>query len=98
MVLVNPDEEPGHPAAQYLVQNNTLAFIMWGEDMFPVMVLDSRMLTDDEYTADHINAVMAHELGHLRMNTTSEPEADSAGAAILREMGHTGAAQLLEAR
>jgi len=97
MIMVNPDEEPEEPAARHLISDNTLAFVMWG-DLSPIMVLDSRMLTDDAFTADHILAVMAHELGHVRENTADEPTADRAGAAILREMGHVDAAVLLESR
>ena len=99
MILVNPDEEPDEAAAVKLVTDNTLGFAVWGEDPpRPAMVLDARMLHDDEFTADHILAVMAHELAHINERTEDEPTADRVGALILRELGHIGAAELLEAR
>ena len=101
MILVNPDEEPDDPSAIKLVTDNTLGFAVWGEGdewVRPAMVLDSRMLQDEEFTADHVLAVMAHELAHINERTEDEPTADRVGALILRELGHIGAAKLLEAR
>ena len=101
MILVDPDEEPDEAAAVKLVTDNTLGFAVWGEGdqwVRPAMVLDARMLRDDEFTADHILAVMAHELAHINERTEDEPTADRIGALILRELGHVGAAKLLEAR
>ena len=101
MILVNPDEEPDEAAAIKLVTDNTLGFAVWGEGdewVRPAMVLDARMLQDEEFTADHVLAVMAHELAHINERTEDEPTADRVGALILRELGHIGAAELLEAR
>lgn len=71
-------------------------FAVMGEAVeMPMAVIDGRLLEEEWFTQNHILAIEAHELGHIRTNSTSEVDAEREGIRLLRENGHYEAAQLL---
>lgn len=83
------------PAVDYLkIQPNGYAIM--GENVeCPIAVIDGRSLAEDWFTQDHLLAVEAHELGHIRMNSDDESVAELEGIRLLEASGHTRAAALL---
>lgn len=81
------------------IQPNGFA-IMRQEAGFPVSiaVVDSRRLKEDWFTENHLLAIEAHELGHIRMNSHKEEVAELEGVRLLEASGHCKAAELLYAR
>ncbi len=74
-------------------------FAVMGEDiLIPIAVVDGRQLDLEWFTKDHLLAVEAHELGHIRMNSTEEVVAEMEGIRLLEKAGHTAAATLLYER
>ena len=61
----------------------------------PVAVIDARLLKEEWFTPDHLLAIEAHELGHIRTGSNEEPVAEREGIRLLQQAGHSGAAQLL---
>ena len=71
-------------------------FAVMGEDVpIPMAVVDGRLLEEDWCTPDHLLAIEAHEVGHIRTGSTEEPVAETEGIRLLRAAGHTGAVELL---
>jgi len=62
------------------------AFTILGIDD-QVIIVDGEVVKEDWFTDDHLVIIMAHELGHLRTNSTDELTADQTGFDILIEYG-----------
>jgi hypothetical protein len=73
-------------------------FCIYGEDIDPLIVFDSRCEALPWWTKNHTLAVLAHELGHIRTKSESEPDADRAGIEILRAAKKHMAARVLRRR
>lgn len=71
-------------------------FAIMGKSLpFEAAVVDARNLKETWFTTDHLLAVEAHELGHIRMNSNDEPVAEKEGIRLLEETGYLYAASLL---
>ena len=64
----------------------------------PMAVVDGRLLSEDWISSDHLLAIEAHELGHIRTGSLEEPVAEREGIRLLDSMGHTTAADILRER
>ena len=64
----------------------------------PAVVVDGRLLKEAWFTNDHLLAIEAHEVGHIRTNSTDEPTAEREAIRLLDAAGHTAAASLLRER
>ena len=74
-------------------------FAIMGEEVDkPFAVIDGRLLEESWCTPDHILAIEAHELGHIRTGSEDEPTAEREGIRLLDTTGHTGAANILRER
>ena len=74
-------------------------FAIWGDGVeTPVAVIDGRLLTEDWITNDHLLAIEAHELGHIRTRSVEEPIAEREGIRLLDIVGHKAAADILRER
>ena len=74
-------------------------FAIMGEGMeIPIAVVDGRLLKADWITSDHLLAIEAHELGHIRTGSVEEPVAEREGIRLLEMAGHTTAADILRGR
>ncbi len=74
-------------------------FAIMGEGVeIPIAVVDGRLLGEDWITSDHLLAIEAHELGHIRTGSIEEPIAEREGIRLLDTMGHTTAADILRER
>ena len=74
------------------------AYCAYGEGIEPFIVFDTRCESYDWWTRHHTLAVLAHELGHIRLASDSEEDADRKGAEILRAAKKPMAARLLARR
>lgn len=71
-------------------------FAIFGEAVpVPMAVVDGRLLKEDWFTLDHLLAIEAHELGHIRMKSDEEPVAEREGIKLLLNSGKEEAANLL---
>ena len=74
-------------------------FAIMGEDVvIPMAVIDGRLLMEDWFTDDHLLAIEAHELGHIRTGSLEEPIAEREGIRLLDSSGHIAAANILRDR
>lgn len=74
-------------------------FAIMGEAIeTPMAIVDGRLLRKDWISGDHLLAIEAHELGHIRTGSTEEPIAEREGIRLLDENGHTAAAKILRDR
>lgn len=74
-------------------------FAIMGESLpFSAAVVDGRLMTEEWFTIDHLLAIEAHELGHIRMNSDEELVAEKEGIRLLELSGHDKAAALLYER
>jgi len=74
-------------------------FAIMGKGLpFEAAVVDTRLLKEDWFTNDHLLAIEAHELGHIRMNSVKEAVAEKEGIRLLNVSGHHDAANILIAR
>ena len=93
---IEPDDEG--PLVERL-KDQPNGFAIMGETLpFQAAVVDSRNLSKTWFTPDHLLAIEAHELGHIRMNSTVESVAETEGIRLLEKCGHTEAASLLYER
>ena len=53
----------------------------------PIIIVDSKIRLEKWFTGDHLLAIFAHELGHIRGQTTDEHEAEVLGCEVLEESG-----------
>jgi hypothetical protein len=51
------------------------------------IIIDGEAIKEEWFTDDHLEIIMAHELGHLRTNSEDELTADQAGFDILVKHG-----------
>ncbi len=71
-------------------------FAIMGDGMpVPIAVVDGRQMAEEWFTSDHLLAIEAHELGHIRMNSVEEPVAEREGIRLLEAGGFKAAATLL---
>jgi hypothetical protein len=70
-------------------------YCIWGEGVDPVIVVDGRIRETHGYTEDHIMAIIAHEMGHIKLETENENAADHWGRVTLLKRGNVAAADLL---
>ena len=74
-------------------------FAVMGEDIpLPLAVIDGRLRTEPWFTEDHLIAIEAHELGHIRTGSCDEPTAEREGIRLLDAAGFVGAADILRDR
>ena len=74
-------------------------FAVFGEGVpIPMAVVDSRIRRHDWVTNDHLLAIEAHELGHIRMESSIESVAEREGIRFLEAAGHHTAASILKER
>ena len=79
-----------------LLESRGHGYCFWGEDVeTPVIVVDGRIRETHGYTDDHITAIIAHEMGHIKLETENESAADHWGRVTLLERGNVAAADLL---
>ena len=71
-------------------------FAIFGESVeIPMAVIDGRLLEEEWFTPDHLMAIEAHELGHIRKLSEEEPIAEREGIRLLTAAGHSSAAEIL---
>ena len=74
-------------------------FAIMGESIdIPIAVIDGRLISESWITKDHLLAIEAHELGHIRTGSIEEPIAEREGIRLLDLMGHKNAASILRDR
>lgn len=97
--VVEVQEGDSGPLVDYLnVQENGYAIFGEGVEV-PIAVVDGRLVKKhDWFTKDHLLAVEAHELGHIRMMSSQEQVAETEGIRLLRKSGYKKAAELLVER
>jgi len=79
-----------------LLESRGHGYCIWGEDVeTPIIVVDGRIRETHGYTGDHITAIIAHEMGHIKLKTENESAADHWGRVALLERGNVAAADLL---
>ena len=61
----------------------------------PLAVIDARLLQEDWFTPDHLLAIEAHEVGHIRTDSDEEPIAEREAIKLLQSAGHVKAANIL---
>ena len=82
-----------------LMNRGENGFAIFGEEVtIPIAVVDGRLKSKDWFTDDHLLAIEAHEVGHIRTGSSDEPTAEREGIRLLEEQGHMGASQLLRLR
>ena len=71
-------------------------YCVWGENIEnPFIVVDGRIRETHGYTEDHIAAIIAHEMGHIKLQTENELAADHWARVMLLKQGKVKAADLL---
>jgi len=71
-------------------------FAIYGEAVpVPMAVVDGRLFREEWFTSNHLLAIEAHELGHIRMESEEEPIAEREGIRLLNAAGLLDAASIL---
>ena len=52
-----------------------------------MIVIDGEVVNEEWFKEEHLDVIMAHELGHLHLNTEDEVEADFYGLELLHNGG-----------
>ena len=74
-------------------------FALFGDAVaIPMAVIDGRLMSESWFTTDHLLAIEAHEIGHIRMMSDEEPVAEREGIRLLIASGHSEAAEILKDR
>ena len=74
-------------------------YAVFGESVeIPFAVVDYRLLEQPDFSEDHMLAIEAHELGHIKTNSAGEYTAEMEGIRLLQSGGHEKAANLLLSR
>ena len=74
-------------------------FALFGDAVeIPMAVIDGRLISESWFTTDHLLAIEAHELGHIRMMSAEEPVVEREGIRLLMTSGHSEAAEILKDR
>ncbi len=82
----------------YMDQNKN-GFAIMGEAVdIPMAVIDGRLLSEDWFTRDHLLAIEAHELGHIRTGSADEVTAELEGIRLLEANDRVTAATILKER
>lgn len=69
---------------------------LWGEGVDePIIVIDTRIAKEDWCTKNHLLAIEAHELGHIKKESKVESVAELAGIELLNEKEYYSAAKIL---
>ena len=99
LVLVIESGDVGPVVERLEIQPNGFA-IMGRDAGFPMnmAVVDSRNLKEDWFTENHLLAIEAHELGHIRMNSLEEIVAEKEGIRLLQKNNFHEAADILLTR
>jgi hypothetical protein len=77
---------------------HNLAFAVYGIDVPAMIFIDGRIRNEDWFTEDHLNAIVAHELGHIHYRSVDEVVAETHGMKLLAEAGFKTAWTLLSDR
>jgi hypothetical protein len=64
----------------------------------PMAVVDGRLVEKPWFTKDHMLAIEAHEVGHIRKLSEVESVAEREGIRLLVQAGYSSAAGLLRER
>ena len=97
VVVVIEDGDSGDIVDLMNARGNGYA-IMGESIKIPIAVIDGRLLMEDWFTSDHLLAIEAHELGHIRTGSVLEDIAELEGIRLLDTMGHATAADILRER
>ena len=99
VVLLVEEGDDGPVVDRLETQPNGFA-IMSQDVGFPISmaVVDTRRLNEDWFTENHLLAIEAHELGHIRMNSSDEVEAEKEGIRLLQKNNLHEAADILVSR
>ena len=94
IVIEVEDGDEGEVVDMLSLREN--GYAIFGEAVPVAMaVIDGRLFSEEWFTSDHLLAIEAHELGHIRMLSNEESVAEREGIRLLKEAGHTDAANLL---
>jgi|TARA_R110001583_G_scaffold5598_11_gene30105 hypothetical protein len=94
MVLEVEDGDEG--TAVDLLNSRENGYALFGEAVpIPIAVVDGRLLKEDWFTFNHLLAIEAHELGHIRMESEEEYVAELEGIRLLKSSGYIDAANIL---
>ena len=74
-------------------------YAVFGDDCpVPMAVIDGRLRGESWFTENHLLAIEAHEVGHIRTSSPEETEAEREGIRLLQKSGHLDAAEILIGR
>ena len=90
--------EAGDDLPERFSVHNSLAFAMYGSEIEPMILLNGAIRDEEWFTNDHLDAIIAHELGHIRCNTENEERAEHYGMALLIDGDRIPAYKLLNDR
>ena len=94
--LVLEVEDGDEGTAVDLLDSRENGYALFGEAVpIPIAVVDGRLLKEDWFTSNHLLAIEAHELGHIRTKSEEEPIAEREGIRLLVSNGHQDAANIL---
>ena len=74
------------------------AFACWEDVPQPLILLDKRLFGEDWFTADHLYAILAHELGHIHLKSMDEALCDKFAIELLEGLGLEEAKKMIENR
>ena len=77
VVIVDPSDYE-YKKVNPIFQKKGHAFTLLNTDQ-RMIVIDGEVVSESWFEEEHLNVIMAHELGHLHMNTEDEVEADFYG-------------------
>ncbi len=97
IVIEVEDGDEGHVVDMLDIRENGYAIFGEGAPV-PMAVVDGRLLKEEWFTNNHLLAIEAHELGHIRMKSEEEPVAELEGIRLLEAGNHWEAANLLYER
>ena len=97
-IVLEVDEDDVGPIVDML-ENKENGYAIFGEAVeVPLAVVDGRLIKEDWFSSDHLLAIEAHELGHIRMKSHEEPVAEREGIRLLESNGYWKAANILHER
>ena len=75
---------------------NSHAFAVWEDVPQPLILLDKDILEAEWFSADHLFAILAHEMAHIKLKSLDEDQCDQKALDILKENGLMDAYDLLK--
>lgn len=97
IVVEIEDGDVGHVVDMLKIREN--GYAIFGEGVpVPMAVVDGRLLKESWFTHNHLLAIEAHELGHIRMKSEKEEVAELEGIRLLKSSNYLEAANLLYER